>query len=537
MIGRVFNSIFTNKTTDWAQTDKGPVQVEREMAPGEVARGILAAAITGMAAGYSPSLRGKGAGTAASAGFTAVEGQKEQVEEKKAAQAQQTFKNVGESEERQIRAAENIRAQLRSVELSQASQDAHTKAVADYTKGQYDQSRKLDQDREADLMTYNNYINRGAKVIMVNGKPAEYPDLNHAEEARTNGGHDDIMDAPNFQTRSVYNPTTHMYEIMRVPNDDNTPQWLGVKVDAHGKPELDKDGKMVPDGKYLDENLKPVAPSGMTTPKQLFDHNETVKKDLLQQKDIQSQIDYRKVEGVAKMRAEREQGQNDTAMQHLNAADGDVDKINPKTGKPFVTPSDRIVLQKQLVSQMTLESNIQKANLAALNTLDPKTQPDEVAQAEALVKSSTENLNNYQNMLINIHHGAGTTEMNVTPQVYDQAIAVARTMPADKAIAFIKAAPNFNEATKTRLIKDIQSGKGAMPAVAPEENSVTTSAPDPSTVSTNLKIVTDNKGRFATVAADGGVPPGWTTLSMGTKAPEEVKASAETEQPESTVVK
>ncbi|MDE2106156.1 MAG: hypothetical protein KGL39_53530, partial [Patescibacteria group bacterium] len=119
MIGRVFNTIFTNKTEDWAQTPQGPVKVQREMAPGEVARGILAAAVTGMAAGYAPAVRGRGPGAAASAGFEAAKEQREADAATKERQAQEQFKTAGEAQEREIRAAENARAQVRSVEESQ----------------------------------------------------------------------------------------------------------------------------------------------------------------------------------------------------------------------------------------------------------------------------------------------------------------------------------------------------------------------------------------------------------------------------------
>lgn len=523
MIGRVFNSIFTNKTTDWAQTPNGPVQVEREMAPGEVARGILAAAITGMAAGYSKptdregrAMPGSGsAGAAFGRGFQAVGAQREDVEAKKAAAAQQTFKNVGEAEERQIRAAENIRAQLRSVEESQRSQDLHQKAIQDFAKGNYDQSRKVEQDRAADLLTWNNYMDHGAEDVIVNGKPAVFPDLDHAEEVRTSGGHDAMMDSPYFRTRSVYNPSDHFYHILKLANDDDTPQWLGVKLNANGKPLLDKDGKRIADGSILDENLKPVVPSGMLTPKQARDQNETMKDKLLQRKNIQSEIDYRKVEGVAKLREEREKTKNDTAQQHFTAADGDFDKINPATGKPFITPGDRIILLQELRSSMALEYSIRKANVDALGTLDPKTQPEEYATAQKLAADSSSALGEYQNQLINLLHGKGTTDMNITPDQYQMALSKASTVSPEVAVANVKAAPQFNQATKDRLIADIRSGKGAKPAAA-GPGQITTTPPDLSTLSPYQKIITDGKGKFSVVDASAGVPTDWTTTGVGT---------------------
>lgn len=98
LIGRAFDQIAKNQINEWVQTPTGPQQVTRNAQPGEFARNILAAALTGLAAGYAPEVRGKGPGAAASAGFFAAQGRKDQLADKAAAQAQTEYKNKQEAD-------------------------------------------------------------------------------------------------------------------------------------------------------------------------------------------------------------------------------------------------------------------------------------------------------------------------------------------------------------------------------------------------------------------------------------------------------
>src|SRR6267143_5427902 len=70
-----FQDLAGGKKTTYRQTENGPVPVKENLQPGEMARSILAAALTGLAGGFKAG-RGKGAAGAFSAGFEAEEAAK-----------------------------------------------------------------------------------------------------------------------------------------------------------------------------------------------------------------------------------------------------------------------------------------------------------------------------------------------------------------------------------------------------------------------------------------------------------------------------
>ena len=94
-LGEIFQTLAGGKKKVWQQTDKGPVATYEDLKPGEMARGILAAALSGLAGGYDPARRGKGPAMAAafSGGFKANEERVEKQEAGKAEEAQKQFQN------------------------------------------------------------------------------------------------------------------------------------------------------------------------------------------------------------------------------------------------------------------------------------------------------------------------------------------------------------------------------------------------------------------------------------------------------------
>src|SRR5579863_9090475 len=119
VLASVFQDIAGGKKTTWRQTDQGPVAVKENLQPGEIARNILAAALTGLAGGYSPAVRGKGAGAAAAAGFEANDQRVEQQKKQAQDQAQEQFKNKNVADEVTLRKAANAREQQHSINEAQ----------------------------------------------------------------------------------------------------------------------------------------------------------------------------------------------------------------------------------------------------------------------------------------------------------------------------------------------------------------------------------------------------------------------------------
>src|SRR5258708_26725129 len=70
-----FQDLAGGKKTTYRQTENGPVPVKENLQPGEMARSILAAALTGLAGGFKA--RGKGSTGAFSAGFDAAQASRE----------------------------------------------------------------------------------------------------------------------------------------------------------------------------------------------------------------------------------------------------------------------------------------------------------------------------------------------------------------------------------------------------------------------------------------------------------------------------
>ncbi len=114
MLASIFQDLAGGKKTIWRQTENGPVPVKENLQPGEMARGILAAALTGLAAGYK--YRGPNAPAKAfSAGAEGEDTRRETQAAQAKTQAQDEFRNKNVADEMTLRKMQNARDQQRSI--------------------------------------------------------------------------------------------------------------------------------------------------------------------------------------------------------------------------------------------------------------------------------------------------------------------------------------------------------------------------------------------------------------------------------------
>src|SRR5208282_389560 len=101
VLGDIFQTIAGGKKVVYTQGPDGPVKTYQDLKPGEMARGILAAAITGLASGYDPANRGKGPAmsSAFAGGFKGEQEQRDKQAGQQEKEAQQTFANKNASDE------------------------------------------------------------------------------------------------------------------------------------------------------------------------------------------------------------------------------------------------------------------------------------------------------------------------------------------------------------------------------------------------------------------------------------------------------
>jgi len=352
-LGEIFQTLAGGKKKEWVQTDQGPVAQYRDLKPGEMARGILAAAITGLAAGYDPANRGKGAppmSAAFSAGFKGNEERQEKEAGKAQSEAQEQFKNAGVSQQRMLDLHKDAREQQASYERALE----HTKIMAEadqrIAKNEIDAKHEAIEWNQKQELHLQNLKDLGATIMQVNGQPLTFANKDEAEKWITSSqaNHSIAIRPGKFDTVYEQDPETGTWSIWQKPADRNRPQWLGVQVDKNGDPVL-KDGKMQPDKDrpLYGMNGQPIVPADRMTPQEFYDRNEKTidmrSKRLLQEATAlelrDKAADYReKSEKTNAMKIARD---------HLAATNGDLNATD-KNGNLILTGADRDALKNEM---------------------------------------------------------------------------------------------------------------------------------------------------------------------------------------------
>jgi hypothetical protein len=343
VLGEIFQTLAGGKKKEWVQTDKGPVATYRDLQPGEMARGILAAAITGLASGYDPANRGKGPAMASafSAGFRGEEESREKQAGTEKQEAQQMFTNKNLSEELALKKAANARAQQESILNMQHTQaqinDMLTRASQEkvlFSEGQQDRLKKQMDD-------WDEKTNTGYQEIPHPEKPGETFGFVTAQQAQ-----DALKKYPqlilrpgDFNTIVLLNPATGKWTPLIKPKDyDEKVEVRFAKMKPDGTPEIDKNGDYVPSG-YRGpdgEIMQPQKMTGREYAALIHDNVVTMKESAEAKKYL---ADAQKAE--FEMHKEKDLME---ASNRMYAAGNDPWKVNTDTLLPYMNEQDRVHL-------------------------------------------------------------------------------------------------------------------------------------------------------------------------------------------------
>ena len=398
VLGEIFQTLAGGQKTVWEQTPNGPVPTKVDLKPGEMARGILAAAITGLAGGYDPANRGKGPAMASafSGGFKANQERVEKQEGKQEQEAQQEFKNQGLSEERQLAAHRDALAQQESIRAAQKHNIDMQVTKANLERGErLDAEHIADRDAADSTKLIDAKNSGGVPVKGADGTVLafksdhdlmQYVQASDANAARVFGT------SQLMNTERLRDPSTGMIYVYQRPIDDHTPRWMGVEVDKDGKPVLDKEGKMQIDkaNPWYGPDGKARVPASKMTP---ADFNA----DLRSSQQIRGQqlVNQRNWIEIQKGNEEYKQMmKNDNAQQlaekHLAEAGDDLDN-------PILTADDKNYMMNTTLHQSqgtsvllkSLEDEINKKEEA-----DPKDK--ELPALRAQASTARQQLQQYQ---------------------------------------------------------------------------------------------------------------------------------------------
>ena len=373
ILGEIFQTLAGGKKKEWVVPADGgaPVATYRDLKPGEMARGILAAAITGLAGGYDPANRGKGPAMASAfaGGFKANEQRVEKKQGQEEKEAQEQFKNQNISEEMAFRKQKNARDQQES--------------LLNMAKTQHEINGMIDRSsREKIIFTQEQqeYLNKQFAEIDrlkdLSFKPI--PDPNNPGQNYGFKTHQEAMDAarkdPNvllrpgdYDTRAPFDPTTGMYVpmVQEIGFKDKVDMRFAER-DAKGNVKKDKNGDPIPDGQRgLDgEVLKPRLMKGSdyeSYKNEIADYNEKLSKTRL---------------GNAQAAELHEKQQMQKDVKHLGelmyASGNDPWAVDPKTLLPYMNDGQRSQLASTSAAlNATSYNDISKINTALQTASDP----------------------------------------------------------------------------------------------------------------------------------------------------------------------
>jgi hypothetical protein len=351
-LGEIFQTLAGGKKKEWQQTPQGPVATYRDLKPGEMARGILAAAITGLAGGYDPENRGKGPAMASafSGGFKANEKRVEKQQGKEEGEAQEQFKNEGLSQERALRLHQDAREQMKSIEEATNSYQENRLREVQIAMGQHNLDKDTRAEQAIKTKEWENHVNFDTRVVdPTTKKPVDFVDQNALQDFAN--AHPEIsIRHGKYDTVVAQDPVTGHWTLFQKPWDIDRPQWLGVEVKEDGTPKKDAKGEMIIDKERpaLDENGKPFLPTSPISERDFRAMNQKAEETqaILEAK-------RRTAEESAELAQDRKEKREASdshklAMDHYNAAGGDL-KLTDDRGRLIVTPSDALEIRATLL--------------------------------------------------------------------------------------------------------------------------------------------------------------------------------------------
>lgn len=345
LLGKIFQTLAGGARMEYSvdpntgKTVSTPVNLK----PGEMFRGILAGALTGLAAGAIQ--RGPGAGLRSfGAGFIGREAQMQQQEQQKKQEAQQEFQNEGEAQKRLYAQHADARAQQKSFWDSKLAADLDKQYAQDLQLRKFDLSEKVTAEALREQEQIQNDEMLGIQPVMVDGKPA--PEFDSGDEASQFAVlHKDKL-LKDFKGLARYDIATGKWRAVVVPPNFDTPGWQGAVL-KDGVPVRDKNGDVVPNGKLKDNAGNAFA---------VYDTPNRVSQYQARQLDStykNAEIVYKRAQTAAAYATAKERLMAVTKNAGMQAAwdhysdameAGGIDAVNPKTKQPYLTPAERRLL-------------------------------------------------------------------------------------------------------------------------------------------------------------------------------------------------
>jgi hypothetical protein len=396
VLGDIFQTLAGGKKKEWQQTPNGPVATYRDLKPGEMAQGILAAAITGLASGYDPKNRGKGPAmsSAFSAGFKGEQEQRDKQADQKEQEAQKQFSNQNLSDEMVLRkqraATEQQEAVQRMSKDAQEIQQIQQRAAEGKTL--FDEGQK---DRIINQVgAFESKKTAGWTEIPHPVTPGEsfgFADMKEAQEyANKYGAH--LLNPGEFNTAPVYNPASGLWVPMQQPKGyDELKQVRFAKME-NGQPVKDPKNP----GKYLSDGSKDATGRAMTPAEMTNKDYEswlTGDSKIRMDKATATEKYAMASELIAKQQKDKMLAQADSRYAD---AGGDPFAVNIKDGTWTMTDGDRSRLRNAAVSNL---AGMEKAREAAQKELENASTADEKAAARATFEKADQGWNYYNTQL------------------------------------------------------------------------------------------------------------------------------------------
>jgi hypothetical protein len=154
ILGSALADLAGGKTTDFLNGPNGPVPVKRNLAPGEIARNILASALSLMAGGVGGDLAAREKRPYVQPQDQTIGGMEQNRVAARQQQAQNTFQNKRLSDEDQRNAEASARAQQESIREAAASEDTHEAHVQSLAEGSQRMQNSADDQLQKDGTNY-----------------------------------------------------------------------------------------------------------------------------------------------------------------------------------------------------------------------------------------------------------------------------------------------------------------------------------------------------------------------------------------------
>jgi hypothetical protein len=399
-LGDIFQTLAGGQRKVWGndETTGEPKLTYAPLKPGEMARGILAAAIVGLAGGYDPANRGKGPAMSAafSGGFKAEQAMREKTEDTQEKEAQQKFINKNLADDQAMKKAKHAQDMTEGISRVALQRAQIDKLLEDMKEG-----KETHDEAMIDLVGKRRQImsdlwNKGYRPLAHpedKNKTAGNPNLDNLGALAEK--HPDYMTGgQDLNTQPVYNVDTHMYETWAIdPNYETKRQWQGALY-KDGKIQMDPKNPKVPlpDGHNKDGNGQNVTPEftdGASWTARMNGYS--------QEREVNATTASRYAEAQNYISESQNRKETKDAEGKWAASGNDPMKMNIETGDMVMDKTTRTLLINTTVDvQKAAEQARKEAVDARRDATDPKdieAWGQKIKENSKIIEDSTKSLN------------------------------------------------------------------------------------------------------------------------------------------------